>query len=200
MNSSNILIENLNPTQWINSYNETDVDTVVENFNLIPENLNLNESEIEFVEITQEIEALDNNPVTITHLEIERNTVKLNNYLKPIVRQQKPKKFKCDYEGCPLAFSDRSNLLTHYRIHTGERPFICNYDGCIKSYRQKSTYERHRITHIGIRQFPCIECKISFKRLDSLKKHKTTTSHNNVIKSLENGAVSLSSLCFMMRL
>ncbi|EPQ19240.1 Zinc finger and SCAN domain-containing protein 4 [Myotis brandtii] len=46
---------------------------------------------------------------------------------------------------CDRAFSHRTNLLAHERIHMGAKPYACAQ--CGRTYRQSSTYHRHLRMH-----------------------------------------------------
>ena len=53
---------------------------------------------------------------------------------------------KLDCEFCGKSFGKRWNLISHQRIHTGEKQFQC--DICLKTFSWKGNLRRHRfLTH-----------------------------------------------------
>ncbi|NXR81588.1 ZN271 protein, partial [Pycnonotus jocosus] len=70
---------------------------------------------------------------------------------------------------CTSGFT-RMRLVTHRRIHTGERPYECGE--CEKSFSQRSSLICHWGTHAGERPYECGECGKSFSRSSHLIVHQ----------------------------
>ena len=77
--------------------------------------------------------------------------------------------FKCDF--CTKTFSQKGNLDEHRRTHTGEKPYVC--DICGSRHTRKGELLLHvRCIHTHERPFQCSYCPKNFQRRDLLRKHE----------------------------
>ncbi|XP_063695683.1 zinc finger protein 665-like [Culicoides brevitarsis] len=76
----------------------------------------------------------------------------------------------CDF--CGKQFKSNSELATHRRHHTGEKPFKCNFPGCTMEFRQQYDLTKHNSSiHSARRAFACDRCGKMFKLKGNLNNH-----------------------------
>lgn len=80
----------------------------------------------------------------------------------------KPKNHSCRY--CPKSFISYSLLMTHLRVHTGERPFECSE--CAKTFATRGGLDLHMRRHTGVKPFECGTCGARFVESSNLRVHQ----------------------------
>lgn len=81
--------------------------------------------------------------------------------------QKSHRPYSC--EVCEKRFSQKCNLITHMRLHTGERPYPCSY--CDKRFTQKGNLDAHLKTHTKEKPYPCPHCDKRFAFKSSMLSH-----------------------------
>ncbi|CAG9535270.1 unnamed protein product [Cercopithifilaria johnstoni] len=106
-------------------------------------------------------------------------------------KQNKGRKFCCCL--CRKAFGKTSDLVRHYRVHSGERPFSCNR--CGRDFNLKSSLKLHMDSHVRAdhpdNYYTCARCPVCMKQLASapslrrhLKIHERPLEHCGVCSQI----------------
>jgi uncharacterized Zn-finger protein len=74
-------------------------------------------------------------------------------------------------ENCEKAFREKGNLLTHMRIHSGQRVYKCEYGDCEMSFPNSGLQLDHAKDHQGSKDYQCEQCMDKFTKQSALKAH-----------------------------
>ena len=89
-----------------------------------------------------------------------------------IAKGVKRKRGQHECDVCEKRFRDSSNLQSHMRTHTNERPYEC--DVCGKRFTQSYSLNTHMRIHTNEKPNECDVCKKRYRHSDGLKYHMRT--------------------------
>ena len=86
----------------------------------------------------------------------------------------------CDI--CGTAFTDKSTLQRHKRVHDKSRPFACKFAGCTLRFKKEVTCNGHYKQHFTKGKFECSVCGYVFRQKHHLLRHEKTIHKLSPVK------------------
>ncbi|GIY01204.1 PR domain zinc finger protein 12 [Caerostris darwini] len=103
----------------------------------------------------------------------ETQNIRKNCLEIPGAVEEEKKKLQCVI--CHKGFNSRSNLRSHMRTHTQQKPFKCNV--CLRRFSQSSTLRNHTRLHTGEKPYKCRTCRSAYSQLAGLRAHQKSSQH-----------------------
>ena len=87
------------------------------------------------------------------------------------------KPYSCDT--CGKAFAQASHLTKHLRVHSGDKPYSC--DTCGKAFSTSANRNTHRRVHSGLKPYSCDTCGKAFTQSGHLSRHLRARSGCSIL-------------------
>lgn len=81
------------------------------------------------------------------------------------------KPYKCPEVNCSSAFSEKSHLTRHIKLHSVPHPYKCTWPDCLAAFAKKNQLARHRCQHTNQLPYSCEICQQRFRYPSLVKKH-----------------------------
>lgn len=99
-----------------------------------------------------------------------KNKISLKDHQKKIHKPKESLNFPCTV--CDRRFLNRNHLERHMPIHTGQRNYRCDFEGCGMAFKWEKDLRNHMSKHNGVRRHKCLWCDRMFVDSANMRKHK----------------------------
>ena len=87
------------------------------------------------------------------------------------------KPYSCDT--CGKAFAQAGDLTRHFRVHSGDKPYSC--DTCGKAFSTSANRNTHFRVHSGLKPYSCDTCGKAFTQSGHLSRHLRARSGCSIL-------------------
>ncbi|KAL0490615.1 transcription factor IIIA [Acrasis kona] len=93
--------------------------------------------------------------------------------------------YKCDEEGCEMAFPTEQKMLKHKAKHQDKR-YICAYDGCGCSFAFRKEMQEHIKDLHMLKEYVCCLCQQEYSTIGTLRDHMRLHQQQREKNKLKN--------------